>query len=471
MKKEMLLIGCLLFFLYLNSSFGQVNSGFQLSNEDYGSLSYNDAEHPCISEEQYLLIEKRCNENIQMLKLNGMVNRNSPEAILFNWPLKAANGLNDCSFYRVSAYVDQNTSSGSFQDFNCGTNTYDAHRGTDISIWPFNFYKMDHDLVEVIAAAPGIILDKHDGEFDKNCAANNLTANYLIIRHADGSQANYWHMKKNSLTKKAIGQSVVAGEFLGIVGSSGSSSGPHLHFEVWAGSTVATRIDPFAGNCNTLNATSWWANQKSYMETGIVKVSVNTTDIVYPACPATETPNESDTYQIPFQGAGLAPGFAKFYIFIRDELAGLTANMSILNPDGTTFTSWTYMSTAASKTKVNGFSKKLPTTPGVYTFIANYNGTSCSKAFKITTATRTVNLNHENKRIIYPNPSNGNFILEFKENVSTEIEIYNLLGVLVYRATIIKPISEFNLNLPANVYLYQLRNKNNVTDTGKLLIE
>ncbi|MBK9717988.1 MAG: peptidoglycan DD-metalloendopeptidase family protein [Saprospiraceae bacterium] len=471
MKKVMLLICCLLVFLFISISFGQVNSGFQISNEDYGNFSSNNAEHPCISEEQYLMIEQSCKENIQLLQSKGVLHKNSAAVTLFNWPLKAANGLSDCSFYRISAYVDQNTGSGTIQDFSCGTNTYDGHRGTDISIWPFNFYKMDHDFVEVIAAAPGIIINKHDGEFDKNCAANNQTANYLIIRHADGSQANYWHMKKNSLTKKVIGESVLAGEYLGIVGSSGSSTGPHLHFEVWAGSTVATRVDPYAGNCNTLNAISWWANQKSYMETGIVKVSVNTTDIVFPACPATETPNESDVFQIPFQGAGLAPGFAKFYIFIREEMSGLTANMSILNPDGTTFTSWTYMSTAANKTRINGFSKKLPTTPGIYTFMANYNGTICSKTFKITAATNTDNLNHENKSIIYPNPSSGTFILEMKKSVATEIEIFNLLGVIVYRASIIKPITEFNLNLPANIYLYKIRNENKVSDTGKLLIE
>jgi hypothetical protein len=49
MKKVMLFICCLLFFLFISISFGQVNSGFQISNEDYGSFSSNNAEHPCIS--------------------------------------------------------------------------------------------------------------------------------------------------------------------------------------------------------------------------------------------------------------------------------------------------------------------------------------------------------------------------------------------------------------------------------------
>src|SRR6185369_4402412 len=105
----------------------------------------------------------------------------------------------------------------------------------------------------------------------------------------------------------AIGQPVAAGDYLGIVGSSGSASGPHLHFEVWSGSTVATRIDPYSGSCNLLNASSWWSNQKPYKETSIIRASVHSTDIVLPPCPATETLNESSSFTIPFQGSGLSP--------------------------------------------------------------------------------------------------------------------------------------------------------------------
>jgi murein DD-endopeptidase MepM/ murein hydrolase activator NlpD len=81
---------------------------------------------------------------------------------------------------------------------------------------------MDNNLVEVIAAAPGTILAVHDGEFDRNCTSNSLTANYIMIQHADGSQALYWHMKNVSVTTKTVGQTVTAGEHLGVVGSSGS---------------------------------------------------------------------------------------------------------------------------------------------------------------------------------------------------------------------------------------------------------
>jgi hypothetical protein len=47
-------------------------------------------------------------------------------------------------------------------------------------------------------------------------------------------------------------------------------------------------------------------------------------------------------------------------MFVREELAGLTADLSILNPDGTTYLSWTYNSTADHSGLMWGWSKVLP---------------------------------------------------------------------------------------------------------------
>src|SRR6185436_16342828 len=117
--------------------------------------------------------------------------------------------------------------------------------------------------------------------------------------------------------------------------------------------------------------------------TGVIKVASNTTDIVLPGCPTTETPNETNSFTIPFQGTGLPAGYAKFYIFMRNEAVGLTANLSILNPNGTTFLSWTQNSTTNYVVSYRGFTKTLPTVPGTYTFTATYNGTTCSADFDI----------------------------------------------------------------------------------------
>ncbi|MGB5024836.1 MAG: peptidoglycan DD-metalloendopeptidase family protein [Saprospiraceae bacterium] len=428
----------------------------------------NNAKNPCVTETLYKIIEQRCMENNQRLQSEK---KTQTGVVSLEWPLRAADRLTDCSFYRVSAYVDQNTTSGAFQDFNCGTNTYDGHRGTDISIWPYNYLKMDSNWVEVIAAAPGMIIDKHDGEFDKNCATNTMMPNYIVVQHTDGSKALYLHMKKNSLTAKTIGQSLKLGEFIGIVGSSGNSSGPHLHFEVWAGATVATRIDPFKGSCNALNTTSWWAKQNDYKETAIVKVSSNSTDIVIPACPATEIPNETNVFQIPFQGSGLPAGFAKFYIFLRDERSGMTADISILNPDGSVFTSWTYTSPADSKTRIQGWSKKLPTNPGKYTFKAIYNGKTCVSQFEITLPVQTKTEKVNSDFIIYPNPTNGQFTIQLGEACDGTLKISTMLGTTVYTERISQRRTELNIPVRNGIYYYEFQNDNGQKQSGKIQIE
>ena len=58
-----------------------------------------------------------------------------------------------------------------------------------------------------------------------------LAGNYIIIRHPWGEFSLYAHMKPGSATVKP-GQTVKAGDVIGLVGSSGSSTEPHLHFQV-----------------------------------------------------------------------------------------------------------------------------------------------------------------------------------------------------------------------------------------------
>ena len=52
--------------------------------------------------------------------------------VALEWPLRASVGFTDCGYYAISAHVDQNTTAGVYSDYNCGSITYDGHKGTDI---------------------------------------------------------------------------------------------------------------------------------------------------------------------------------------------------------------------------------------------------------------------------------------------------------------------------------------------------
>ena len=62
--------------------------------------------------------------------------------------------------------------------------------------------------------------------------------NYVVVSHGSGNTTLYAHMSSRSVS---VGQWVDQGEVLGITGSTGISSGPHLHFEI---TENGVRVDP-----------------------------------------------------------------------------------------------------------------------------------------------------------------------------------------------------------------------------------
>lgn len=302
----------------------------------------------CLTDIQRAEIHQRLTGQIIKLQSLGKL-APSPAGALplsLGYPLKAAPGFNDYGFHTISEYVHQTNYSG-LTDYACGDRTYSKHKGTDFSLYPFTWELMDSNVAQVIAAEAGTIIDKQDGNYDRMCVNISTSKwNAVYLRHADGSQTWYGHLKKYSLTSKGIGDTVSKGEFLGIVGSSGNSSGPHLHFEVYGAQT--NLIDPYSGACNAMNASSWWASQQTYYVSQLLKVSTHS------AAPDTSNCD----YDIPNLKNDFRPGDdITFAAHFRDFLVGHTTQWSVIRSDGSTFASWVYTNTyyVAGRTRWSSF--------------------------------------------------------------------------------------------------------------------
>ncbi|MFE3560212.1 peptidoglycan DD-metalloendopeptidase family protein [Streptomyces sp. NPDC059193] len=65
--------------------------------------------------------------------------------------------------------------------------------------------------------------------------------NEVVIKHADGKYSQYAHLSSLSVS---AGQSVTAGQRIGLSGSTGNSTGPHLHFEIRTGPSYGSDVNP-----------------------------------------------------------------------------------------------------------------------------------------------------------------------------------------------------------------------------------
>ena len=172
----------------------------------------------------------------------------------------------------VSAYRDH----GGRTDWNCGGITYGGHGGTDFATYG-GWGAVDEGR-EVVAAAEGTVVETNDGEFDRcttgGCSGGGGWGNYVAIQHPDGVITYYAHQRTGSISV-SVGEHVTCGQHLGFIASSGSSTGPHLHFEPRAGSG----FEPFGGGgCS--DPGSRWIDQGPYA------------GLPGTACPITDRPPE-----------------------------------------------------------------------------------------------------------------------------------------------------------------------------------
>lgn len=94
--------------------------------------------------------------------------------------------------------------------------------------------------VAIRAAASGTVI------VSRASGWNSGYGSYVVIDHGNGTQTLYAHMSRNVTV---AGSTVTQGDVIGYVGSTGLSTGPHLHFEVRGAK------NPFAA-CRTMSACS-----------------------------------------------------------------------------------------------------------------------------------------------------------------------------------------------------------------------
>lgn len=87
----------------------------------------------------------------------------------------------------------------------------------------------NHTGMDIAIATGNAIVAADTGTVSRVIYGNYGYGNYLIVNHGNGMSTLYAHCSKIYAT---VGQSVSRGETIAAIGSTGYSTGPHLHFEV-----------------------------------------------------------------------------------------------------------------------------------------------------------------------------------------------------------------------------------------------
>ncbi len=346
-------------------------------------------------------------------------------------------------------------------DYQCGNKTYNGHQGTDFVIRSFS---MMDDGVFVVAALDGVVTYIKDGLFDreKKSDLSKGLGNYIAISHKDGYYTYYGHLALNSILVN-IGDTVKAGDRIAKVGSSGNSSDPHLHFEVWKDSIYV--IDPFMGNCG--NPSSLWQNAPTY-DTSFNIWQSGLTDFI----PYLDTLREEPKLIHTFEQNNEAIAYWSILYGLRK---GDTLTTNWITPEGTLWFSyhyevpndawyfyyWTYINVPIVQHKSEKWLVQF-----------NRNRTFIDELqFSVNGTTSISEIESDNKITLFPNPIKSSSTLQWKSSESghTTIDILDVYGKTVKELVNDKryhgeQFIHFDISdLPMGIYFIQMKIDNNIT--------
>ncbi len=167
------------------------------------------------------------------------------------------------------------------RDHTCGPLTYNAHKGIDIRLRSVTAMKRG---IAVLAASDGTVIGRKNDVPDRllNDTETRVAllgpvkpANSVSLYHGNGWVTHYSHLRRGSV-KVRNGQKVKRGETLGLIGASGSTNFPHLHFVLQYRDKI---VDPYSGRypesgCGKPPYHSFWNEDAirhlAYRESGVL---------------------------------------------------------------------------------------------------------------------------------------------------------------------------------------------------------
>ncbi len=165
----------------------------------------------------------------------------NPAALI--WPVACDPGK-DCWVMHYSDYLPGN---GKGEDMRCGNRSDDGNSGVDIAVRDIASLR---EGVDILAAMDGKVVRVRNGEPDRKASTEQLAevkahkkecGNAILIDHGNNTQTLYCHLRNQSMTVKAD-DIVKAGDKIALMGLSGYTRFPHLHFSLYREGKV---IDPF----------------------------------------------------------------------------------------------------------------------------------------------------------------------------------------------------------------------------------
>ncbi|MFO0941909.1 MAG: peptidoglycan DD-metalloendopeptidase family protein [Pirellulales bacterium] len=283
------------------------------------------------------------------------IKTNSPK---YNWPVLGQQG----GAWTLLSYVDNDVRPNSSRDYRGSFITSDQHEGYDFNI--ADFRAMDQGW-PVIAAAPGTVIATGDGNFDRWVDLLDLSrqSNFVVLDHGNGWHSLYYLMLRNSVTVK-VGESVVTGQTLGLIGSSGISDAPHLHFQVeHNGAAVDIMHAP----------ADYWVTPPTYLLDSAPRVMSSWLTDRDPTSEWWEGANDIRTFQL---NGSMIPWsvFSMDYSLKNDQFV-----TDWIRPDGTTYFHDVYSMPNDQRVMFKYQGSDAIHSPGLWTAVTKRNGVEVAR--------------------------------------------------------------------------------------------